>query len=140
MLTPDFSKYSLALFQGNDLIYSSEDKGLRPLFDCLQKYKEKSGLILHDKVIGLAAAKLIVYSEIIKEVVTTIASIPAKKFLDDNGITIRALNVVANIMTKDRSAVCPGEVIALSTETPDDFLQKIKTMLDNQLNVNQIKK
>jgi hypothetical protein len=140
MLTPDFSKYSLALFEGNNLIYSSRDRGLRPLFDCLDKLKGKSGLILHDKVIGMAAAKLIVYSEIIVEVITTIASIPAKKFLENNGIIIEAVDVAANIMTKDRSAVCPGEVIALNTEVPDDFLREIKAMLNGQINVNQIDK
>jgi hypothetical protein len=140
MLIPDFSKYSLALFQGDDLIYSSDEKGLRPLFDCTQKYKGKSGLILYDKVIGLAAAKLVVYSEIIREVMTMVASMPAKKFLEQHGIIIRASNIVANIMTKDRNAVCPGEVIALNTEETDDFMRKIKAMLDKQLNVNQIRK
>jgi hypothetical protein len=131
MMMPDFSKYSLALFEGGNLIHSSSDNGLRPLFDCLQKFKGKSGLLLHDKVIGLAAARLIFYSGIIAEVVTGVASIPAKKFLEDNGIIIRASDVAANIMTKDRSAVCPGEVIALNTEAPDEFSLKIKTMLDS---------
>jgi hypothetical protein len=140
MLTPDFAKYSLALFQEDDLIYSSKEKGLRPLFDCTRKYKEKSGLILHDKVIGLAAAKIVVYSEMIKEVVTTVASRPAKMFLENNGIILHAQKVVANIMTKDKRAVCPGEVIALKTEAPGDFMQEIKTMLDKQLNLSQIRK
>jgi hypothetical protein len=130
MLMPDFSKYSLALFEGNRLIYSSQDKGLRPLWDFLEQHKEKYGLILHDKIIGLAAAKLIVYSKIISEVITMTASVPAKKFLEDNGVIITACEVVTNIMTKDKSAICPGEVIALNTKAPDDFCRKIKTMLN----------
>jgi hypothetical protein len=138
MLMPDFSKYSLAVYEKNKLIYSSQDKGLRPLFDCLEKLEGKSGLILHDKIIGMAAAKLIVYSGIIAEIVTTVASIPAKKFLEDNSIIIRAFDVAANIMTKDKSAICPGEVIALNTETPEDFIRKIKTMFNCQVNINRI--
>jgi hypothetical protein len=132
MLMPDFSKYSLAVYEKNKLIYSSQDKGLRPLFDCLEKLEGKSGLILHDKIIGMAAAKLIVYSGIIAEIITTVASIPAKKFLEDNGIIITADEVAANIMTKDKSAICPGEVIALNTEAPDDFFRRIKSMLNIQ--------
>ena len=128
---PDFSKYSLALFEGNNLIYSSSDKGLRPLFDCLEKNKGKYGLILHDKLIGLAAAKLIVYSGIIAEVITNVASIPAKKFLEEKCITIKALEITANIMTKDKSAICPGEVIALNTELKEDFFRKIEAMLNS---------
>lgn len=132
---PDFSKYTLALYEGDKLIYSSQDKGLRPLLDCLDKNKGKSGLILHDKVIGLAAAKLIVYSGIIAEVVTSVASIPAKKFLEDNGIIIGAYKVAANIMTRDGKAVCPGEVIALNTDAPEELSRKIKTMLSGQINI-----
>jgi hypothetical protein len=37
-------------------------------------------------------------------------------------------------MTKDRSAVCPGEVIALNTEAPEDFLIKIKEMINSHMN------
>lgn len=132
MLMPDFSKYSLALFEGNRLIFSSTDAGLRPLFESLEKYTGKTGLILHDKVIGLAAAKLIVYTGIIAEVIAGVVSVPAKKFLKDNNIIISARHVAPNIMTRDGSAVCPGEVIALNTETPADFIRQIKTMLDNQ--------
>jgi hypothetical protein len=130
MLSPNFSEYSLALLERNNLIYSSQNNGLRPLFDCLEKHKGKSGLILHDKVIGMAAARLIVYSGIITEVVTTITSIPAKKFLEDNGVIITADEVAANIMTKDKRSICPGEVIALSTKASDDFFRKIKIMLN----------
>lgn len=136
MLTPDFSKYSLAVYEKNILIYSSRDKGLRPLFDCLEILEGKSGLILHDKVMGMAAAKLIVYSGIIAGVVTTIASVPAKDFLEKNSISITANDTAANIMTRDGSAICPGEIIALDTKSRDDFLQKIKTMLESQINTN----
>jgi len=132
MLTPDFSKYSLALFEEKRLIFSSTDAGLRPLFESLDRYAGKTGLILYDKVIGLAAAKLIVYTAIIAEVIAGVASVPAKKFLEDNNIVISARHVVPNIMTRDRSAVCPGEVIALNTEASADFIRQLKTMLENQ--------
>lgn len=130
MINPDFSKYTLALFENGRLIHSSDEKGLRPLWESIEKYKDKTGLILHDKVIGLAAARLIVCRKIIVRIITTVASIPAKSFLEDNGISISALNVAANIMTKDKSAICPGEVIALNTESADEFLLKIKEMLN----------
>lgn len=132
MLIPDFSKYSLALFEENRLIFFSTDAGLHPLFASLDQYAGKTGLILHDKVIGLAAARLIVYTAIITEVIAGVASVPAMKFLEDNNIVISARHMVSNIMTRDRSAVCPGEVIALNTEDPADFIRQIKTMLDDQ--------
>ena len=100
------------------------------MWDALEKFQGKSGLILHDKVIGLAAARLIVDSGVIAEIVTRVASLPAKKFLENNGVALRAFHVAANILTRDQSAVCPGEVVALSTSDPNVFLQKIRAMME----------
>jgi hypothetical protein len=130
MLKPDFTKYSLALIQGNKIIFSSSGQGLRPLGDCLENNRQtKKKLTLHDKVMGLAAARLVVYSGIISAVHTQIASRPAKKFLEENGIKLYAREIAANILTKDRRSVCPGEVIALNATAPDTFNKQIMAML-----------
>jgi len=74
-LKPDFTKYSLALVQGDIIIFSSQKRGLKPLWDCLENYRQtKESFILYDKVIGLAAAKLVVYSGIISEIRTLLIS------------------------------------------------------------------
>ena len=130
MLIPDFTRYSLALLEGDTLIYSAGGGGLRPLWEALEKVKGKSGLILHDKVMGLAAARLVVHSAAIAEIFTGVVSLPAKQFLENNGIALTAFDVVSNILTKDKSVVCPGEVIALDTSDPNAFLEKIKAMMD----------
>ncbi|RPH87238.1 MAG: DUF1893 domain-containing protein [Deltaproteobacteria bacterium] len=129
MLIPDFTRYSLALLEGEKLIYSAYGGGLRPLWDALERFQGKSGLILHDKVIGLAAARLIVQSGMIAAIFTRVASLPAKQFLENNGVALTAFDVAANILTQDKSTLCPGEVIALNTSDPDAFLQKIKAMM-----------
>ncbi|HOW57560.1 MAG TPA: DUF1893 domain-containing protein [Smithellaceae bacterium] len=130
MLQADFTKYSLALLQDDRIIFTSGSRGLRPLLDCLEKYRgQKDKLILHDKVIGLAAAKLVVYYGIIAGIQTKLASRPAKEFLDANGIDIAAGAVVENILTGDRRAICPGEAIALKTADPEDFKKQIMVLL-----------
>lgn len=132
MLKPDFLRYSLALVQDDKIIFSSRDRGLKPLWDCLQNYRQaKDSFILHDKLIGLAAAKLAVYSGIISEIQTRLISEPARKFLEDNSITTGAEETVAHILTQDRSAICPGEMIALNTNDPDEFSRKIMAMFRN---------
>ena len=129
MLKPDFTKYSLALVGGDKIIYSSDGSGLKPLWDCLDKYRQsKDKFILFDKVIGLAAARLIVYSGIIAAIHTGLISQPAKQFLKENKIKIKADEIVANILRKDKSAVCPGEIIAITTDDQNAFLAKIKAM------------
>ncbi len=129
MLNPDFTKYSLALVRGDEIIYSSDGSGIAPLWDCLEKYKlAKDKFILFDKVIGLAAARLIVYSGIIAAIHTSLVSQPANKFLEENKVKIDADEVVANILRKDKSAVCPGEIIALNTDDQEAFLAKLAAM------------
>ena len=130
MLIPDFTQYSLALFENEKLIYSSDGGGLRPLWDALEKFRDRSGLSLYDKVMGLAAARLIVLSGIIAEIFTMVASIPAKEFLEETGIRLTAVEFSANILTKDKSAVCPGELIALETVDPDAFFRQISALLN----------
>jgi hypothetical protein len=52
----------------------------------------------------------------------------AKQLLKENKIKIEADKIVANILRKDKSAVCPGEIIALNADDQNDFLAKIKAM------------
>jgi len=133
MLEPDFTKYSLALIENDTIIYSSDEHGLRPLWECLKKYcQSKKTFILFDKLIGLAAAKLIVYSRIIESIQTPLVSHPAKIFLEENSFPIKARQTVDNILTNDRQAICPGEIIALCTDTPEDFHAKIEAILNQQ--------
>jgi len=130
MLKPDFTRYSLALVDENKIIFFSKEHGLKPLWDCLEDYRhEKKSLILYDKVIGLAAAKLINASGIISAIQALLISQPAKEYLEENNIKTEAEVTVANILTKDRRSICPGEIIALNTDEADDFRAKIKKML-----------
>jgi hypothetical protein len=135
MLNPDFTCYSLALLEDGMIIHSSRGSGLRPLWNALEKYSDKAGLILHDKVMGLAAARMIDRSGMIDEVCAMVASLPAEQFLNGCGIRLTAIQVVPNILTNDKSSVCPGEIIALNTSEPDDFYRQIKAMLDAGPNI-----
>lgn len=126
MTMPDFQDYSLAMFCGGKRIFTSREGGLKPLAEWLDIYRGKyQGCLLHDKVVGLAAAKLIVYSGLISEVVTGVASVPSRSFLLAQGVSVHAARWADNILTGDGTAICPGEVIALETEDRDEFLTKI---------------
>jgi hypothetical protein len=132
-LKPDFTKYSLALVESDKIVFSSRESGLKPLWECLKIFNSSErNFILFDKVIGLAAAKLIVHTRIISRIETPLVSEPAKIFLQKNDIPIKAGQIVPNILTKDRKAICPGEIIALNTFGTDDFLKKIEEMLNSQ--------
>ena len=124
-MKPDFSIYSLALFENGKIVYSSNHSGLRPLVLCLSKYKE-GPYELHDKVIGLAAAKLIVNSNVIKTLKTNLISKPALDYLKGL-LELDYRELVENILTKDKTDICPMEKKAIELPTKD-FINHIRTI------------
>jgi hypothetical protein len=120
MVAPDFACYSLALIKDETIIYTSDESGLRPLVRCILELAGKvSGCILHDKVIGLAAARLALYSGMIDEIVAGTISEPARARLAAIDFPFTASATVPMILNRDRTGICPMEAIALST--PDDI-------------------
>jgi len=127
---PDFQAYSLAMFCGGKRVFTSREGGLKPLVEWLAIYRgQYQGCLLHDRVIGLAAARLIASSGLIAAVMTLVSSRPARDFLAEAGISLQAAQIVDNILTQDRAAVCPGEIIALETPDRQEFLNRIYRLL-----------
>ena len=125
-MIPDFEKYSLALIRDGEILHMSRDPGLRPLVDCVSKFTGLTdNCILHDKVTGLAGAMVIVHSGIITSVYTGAASICASEFLEKNNIQLNAERTVENILTKDRTEVCPMELKAMDTTDPEGFFRDL---------------
>jgi hypothetical protein len=130
MLAPSFSAYSLALIHQGTIVHSSRGRGIMPLVACLEECRPRyANCILHDKIIGLAAAKLAAYSGVVSSVVAGTASESAADFLEDKGIPLEAGTIAANILTADRSAVCPGEIIAETAEDYETLVAKLREML-----------
>ena len=132
MLKPDFTRYSLALVKDEKIIFSSQKSGLRPLVECISKFRGKEGnCTLHDKVIGLAAARLIVYGGFISGVVAGAASKKAKDFLEKEGISIKSKKVVESILNKDKTGICPGEIKAGQVESNEGLFLHFKGIFSN---------
>lgn len=124
-----YRDYNLALFCGGRRVFTSQGKGLRPLVECLDACRGLQDCVLHDKIMGLAAARLAADSGIVREIAARTASEPAARFLESRGIPLEAEGTVPAILTQDGSAVCPGERIALAVEDPVRFEKEIRAML-----------
>ena len=133
MLTPDFTRYSLALFHEGRIIFYSEKGGLRPLAECIRACRGRfSGCELHDRVIGLAAAKLVVVSGMIVRVITRTASAPAMAFLEEKAIPLTAGEVVPRILNREKSAPCPMEQKAETTADPETLFRELSALFGLQ--------
>jgi hypothetical protein len=125
MLKTDFKKYSLALIKDDKIIHSSKAGGLRPLAECVQKFIGKTGgCTLHDKVVGLAAARIIAHSRMIDRVITLAASKPAAQHLREAGIALEAGETVECILNRDRTQTCPMEQKALAAKDDKTFYEE----------------
>jgi hypothetical protein len=123
----DFSSYSLVLMKDDKIVYSSSLSGLRPLLECVIKYKGKiEGCTLYDKVIGLAAAKIAFYSGFIEEVKTPLASISAFDYLEKKKIPVLANETVDKICNKDKTGMCPMEERALRTQDEEELFKELR--------------
>ncbi|PIN86598.1 hypothetical protein COV19_03705 [Candidatus Woesearchaeota archaeon CG10_big_fil_rev_8_21_14_0_10_44_13] len=131
---PDFSRYSLALIRRNKIIFSSDKEGIRPLVECVRENEgqcNEKECILHDKVVGLAAARLIVHMGCISYVHTDLCSIPAKELLESKKIGLEAKMIVDNILNKDRSGICRMELKAMEIKDDEKFFSELSGMFSD---------
>ena len=122
--------YSLALVKDNNILYSSKGRGLKPLIDCIKEIKTDNS-ILYDRVIGLAAARLVVYSSIIVKVVTGLASERAVSYLNEKSILTEAGKIVPCILNRQGTDMCPMEKIAIMVDDDGEFFREIGKSLSS---------
>ena len=108
-----------------DDIFTSHERGVKPLLHLL---KEKKGFLkgasVADKVIGKAAALLMVLGEI-KEVHTLIISEPAIKVFEKHNIPCFYDKRVDRIINRTGDGLCPMETLCINVEEPQEAFEKI---------------
>jgi hypothetical protein len=97
---------SLMVFDNKELIFKSESKGIKPHLEAINQLGDKlQGTIIVDKVVGKAAALLILYSRA-KEAHAIILSKPGKIALKGK-IEVFYDQEVDHIKTKNGRIYCP---------------------------------
>jgi len=81
---------------------------------------------VYDKVIGLAAAKILVYHGINEAHAGTISTM-AINYLNENGIKITFDKQVERIMNKKKDGLCPLEEKALNLDE-EDFMKELERL------------
>ena len=119
MIATETEKFSLVLRDGNKVIFTSKKRGLRPLLECVVEWAGRvNNASLTDKVVGTAAARLIVRSRMIGKVTAGVISRGAIKHLSDHSIPAEWREKTNIILRGDEKGICPME--ELSNLLPDD--------------------
>ena len=112
-----------------DDVFTSQERGVKPLLYLLTEKKGfLKGASVADKVIGKAAALLMVLGEI-KEVHTLIISEPAIKVFEKYNIPCFYDKKVTRIVNRAGDGLCPMETLCLDVENPQEAFTKIKEKL-----------
>ena len=117
--------YSCVIENGGE-IYTYTQRGVMDLYDLLTKSPEiLHGARLADKVIGKAAASLVVLGGV-KELYAELISEPALSVIKEGGIKYEYMNLVSLIQNRDRSGICPLELMCKEASSPEEALALIE--------------
>ena len=102
-------------------MYQSKKQRLEPLLFCLKKYKvQMRGATVFDKVVGRAAALLLVYGGVVK-VLTPIISRGGLLVLRRGGAIVEYQKIVKNILNQAGDDLCPMEKLS-QKKAPKEFI------------------
>ena len=123
--------HSLVIKTASDEIFSFDGRGISDLMQLLNFSPDMlEGAILADKVVGKAAAALMILGGI-KSIYADTISEPALQLFASAApeIDITYYNKVEYIINRTQTGWCPMELACKEVATPEECLEKIKTKL-----------
>jgi hypothetical protein len=116
---------SLMVYSGSRLIFQSSSKGIRPHLEALDSFGEKlQGSIMVDKIVGRAAALLILYSGA-AEAHAALISTPGRRVLEEHGFRFSYAKETPHIKMLDGRIYCPFEAMVQGLSDPGEAYRAI---------------
>ena len=116
---------TLWVCSGDKLLFTSAKNRLLPLVDYIDKFaSQEEGVIVFDRVVGNAAALLLVKAAC-RKVYSPLGSELAARTLSNHAIEYHFSETVPYIRDASRRGMCPMERLSLN-KSPDEFYQVVK--------------
>ena len=116
--------YTCVLTDG-EAVYTSTERGVKPLVRFLEAGQIPAGFSAADKVVGRATAYLYVHLKV-KEVYSQVISQPAVNVLRENGIGVCYDKLVPNIINRKGDGICPFEAAVMEIHDPEQAYAAIR--------------
>ena len=111
---------SLMIYRNGQLIFQSANKGIRPHLEAIDQFGEDlHGTVMVDKIVGRAAALLILYSRA-AEAHASIISAQGKRVLEAHGLRFIYEYEVDHIKMQDGRIFCPFEAMVQGFTDPEE--------------------
>lgn len=121
------NNFTCVLYSGK-AVYTSSERGIKPLINWLSDNISKQGFYAVDKVVGKASAFLYVLLGV-KEVYACVLSRSALKILEKYRIRVQYEKLTDYIINRAGTNMCPMEKTVLEIDNPDEALIKLKEKL-----------
>lgn len=119
--------FFLSIVKSGNRVLQSRSPGLSSLMAAIEKERRSlRGASAADKVIGKAAAMLLVYSEV-KRVYAILASEDATATLERFHIPFESEKTVAMILNRNRTSSCPFETLVQDVEDPHEAFERLRS-------------
>jgi hypothetical protein len=108
----------LMVYRGDELIFQSSSKGVRPHLEAIVKLGDRlKGTVMVDKIVGRAAALLILYSEAV-EVYAGVITSGGREVLTRAGVKLSFEVETEHIKMVDGRIYCPFEAMVQGIDDP----------------------
>lgn len=116
---------SLMIYKEGQLIFESDLGGIRPHLKAIDELGDAlHGTVMVDKILGRAAAFLVIYSKA-AEAITNIVSSPGKQVLDAHNLKFSYREEVPHIKLENGVIYCPFERMVQGIDDPDEAYRAI---------------
>ncbi len=111
---------SLMIYKDDTLIFKSKLGGIRPHLKAINELGQRlEGTLMVDKILGRAAAFLMVYSKA-AEAITAVLSTPGRLVLERYGVKFSYSEEVPHIKMENGVIYCPFERMVQGIEDPSE--------------------
>ncbi len=111
---------SLMIYKNGELLFESDLGGIRPHLKAINEHGDAlEGTLMVDKILGRAAAFLVVYSKA-AEAITVIVSTSGRQVLEANNLKFSYREEVPYIKMENGVIFCPFERMVQGIHDPDE--------------------
>jgi len=125
---------NLVIVKRERIVFETGAHGIGGFLLAVEKLGKKMvGSAVADRIVGRAAALLCAYGEVASVFAVTISE-DGMQILRENAIPCEYENVVSNILSYDRTDICPFEKLAADLRNPKEAYAKLKQEIGSSMN------
>ena len=119
---------SLVVVKEGRVVFETKKSGVNGFLQAINEIQQDLvEASVADKIVGVAAAMLCVYS-CVSSVFALTGSYGGFRLLEENNIECLFEKKVSNILNRDKTDICPFEKTALASKTPKEAYVKLKSL------------